>query len=89
MKSSPKDFAILCLLFLLGTSLLSFSRTSSCDCSKYSSVVLDSGIISEENLAMLCISFIGNMFSKNVASRDSIIVSTCISGTSDFTTKNL
>src|SRR5438034_6721324 len=87
MKSFPKDFAILGLLLLAGVSLLSFSRTSSGGCSKYSLDVLDSGNISEEVLTMLCISFIGNIFSKNVASRDSIIVSTCISGTSDLTTK--
>jgi hypothetical protein len=34
-------------------------------------------------------SFIGNMCSKKVESRDSIIVSTYTSGTSDLTNKNL
>src|SRR4051812_45404374 len=47
--------------------------------------VLDSASISEETLVVVCISFIGNMFSKNVASRHSRIVSTCILGTSDLT----
>jgi hypothetical protein len=31
MTSSPKDFAILCLLFLIGTSLSSFSSVCSSD----------------------------------------------------------
>jgi len=74
VKSSPKKFSILYLLLLLGASLSSFSRTSSCDCSEDSVSAKGSGTISEENLEVLCISFIGNIFSKDVASRDSITV---------------
>jgi hypothetical protein len=93
MKSSPKDFASLHLSFLVGISLSFSSRTSSGGCSNDSTGdsidIVKSGAILEENLALLHISFIGNIFSKNIASQDSKIVSTCISGTSDFTTKNL
>jgi hypothetical protein len=68
MKSSPKDFTILRLLFLAGTSLPFSSRTSSGGYSNDSTGdsigIVKSGAISEENLALLHISFIENIFSK-------------------------
>ena len=73
IKSSPKDFVILCLLFLTETLLSSFSRTLSGysnDSTGDSIDVVKSEAISEENLALLCISFIEKMFLKNLASRD-------------------
>jgi hypothetical protein len=70
MKSSPKDFAILCLLSLTGTSLSSFSRVCSNDSTEDSIGIVLSGAISVENLTLLRISFTGKIFSKNVASRD-------------------
>jgi hypothetical protein len=80
MKSSPKDFAILYLLFLAGTSLSFSSRTSLGGCSNDSTGdsigIVKSGAILKKNLALLHISFIGNIFSKNIATRDSKIVST-------------
>jgi hypothetical protein len=49
MNSSPKDFAILCLLFLTGTSLSSFSSGCSNDSTGDSIGIVLSGAISVEN----------------------------------------
>jgi hypothetical protein len=89
MKSSPKDFCNLLSLVphrnFIVILLKDFFRWLLGD----SIGIVKSRANSDENLALLRISFTWNMSSKNVASRDSKIVSTCISGTSDFTTKNL
>src|SRR5438128_2428931 len=58
VKSSPKNFSIICLLLLLGASLSSSSRMSSCDCSEDSIGATGSGIILEEYLEVLRISYI-------------------------------
>jgi len=88
MKSSPKNFSTLGLLLFLRTALSSSSWIFTGGRLKDSIGVTGSGINLDENFKVLCISFIGKTFSKNVASRNSIIVSTYTSGTSDFTTKN-
>jgi hypothetical protein len=68
IKSSPKDFAILHLLFLVGISLSFSSRTSLDGCSNDSTGdsidIVKSGAILEENLVLLHISFIRNIFLK-------------------------
>src|SRR3990170_3182458 len=90
MKSSPKDFAVLCLLLLTRVSLSSSTGFSTCSIAMVGSGITSSssldrvGIFSFDELG---ISFIGNMSSKKVASFDSIIVPTCMSDTSDLLSK--
>jgi hypothetical protein len=64
MKSSPKGFATLCLLLLLGASLSSFSRISSFSigCSENSTGAVSLGVISiySQKIVSTCISGIFN-----------------------------
>lgn len=86
MKSSPKNFAVLCILLFLRASLLSFSECSTCVCSRFSigSIEILFSIISY--LDKHVPSFIGKIFSKKVISLDFIIVRTC---SPEFTIRNL
>ena len=89
MKSSLNDFIVLCLLLFLGASLSSSSGISVWFHSGCSNGTEGSGVISDLYLDDFGISFIGKISTKKVASYDSIIVPTFMSGTSDFTTTNL
>jgi hypothetical protein len=88
VKSSPKDFPILCLLLLLGATLL---LSSSCTCggSSGSDIFVGSGVKSFDEQGREYVYFIGNIFSKKVTSHDSNKELTETSRVSDFITKNL
>src|SRR5207237_6096440 len=89
MKSSPKDFVVLCLLLFRGASLSSALGFSTSEGSFCVTGMVGSGDMIGSLLDKLGVSFIGNMSSKNVTSLDSIIVPSYMSGTLDFTIKNL
>src|SRR6266542_3422889 len=89
IKSSPKDFVILCLLLLRGASLSSPIGFSTSEGSSCVTGMVGSGEMIDSLLDKLGVSFIGNMTSKNVISLDSIIVPSYMSGTPNFTIKNL
>src|SRR5437870_4164298 len=88
MKSSPKDFVVLYLLLFRGASLSSPIGFSTSEGSSCVTGMVGSGEIGSL-LDTLGVSFIGNTSSKNVISLDSIIVPSYMSGTLDFTIKNL
>src|SRR5438045_1693039 len=89
IKSSPKDFAVLCLLLLQGASLSSSIGFSTSEGSSCVTGMVGSREMIGSLLDKLGVSFIGNTSSKNLTSLDSIIVPLYMSGTPDFTIKNI
>src|SRR5438105_8861749 len=89
MKSSPKDFVVLCILLFRGVSLSSSIGFSTSEGSSCVTGMVGSGEMIGSLQDKLGVSFIGNTSSKNVTSLDSIIVPSYMSGTQDFTVKNL
>src|SRR6266508_2779456 len=89
MKSTPKNCVVLCLLLLRGASLSSSFGFSTSEGSSCVTGIVGSEEMIGSLLDKLGVSFIGNTSSKNVTSLDSIIVPSYMSGTPDFTIKNL
>src|SRR6266540_931615 len=89
IKSSPKDFVVLCLLLFRGASLSSPIGFSTSEGSSCVTGMVGSGEMIGSLLDKLDVSFIENTSSKNVTSLDSIIVPSYMSDTLDFTIKNL
>src|SRR5438128_200452 len=89
IKSSPKDFVVLCLLLFRGVLLSTSIRFSTNEGSSCVTGMIGSGEMIGSLLDKLGASFIRNTSSKNMISLDSIIVPSYMLGTLDFTIKNL